>query len=223
LQPEELIWSIIGFILTVMVLSYLIGDNPLFRFTVHLLIGAGAGYLVVIVIYQVFYTRVALPLLTGSNLIRGLTIIPIVLGLLVFAKLSRRLSRIGNISIAFILGAGTAVVIGGVILGTLIPQTIATFSLFTMNRSSSTVLGRFLEGVFILLGTVTTLGMFLYGTRSASGKTTGLPIWQKTLIKVGQTFLMITMGALFAGLYTAAITALVDRVMSFWHLLTGIF
>jgi predicted membrane protein len=39
----DLIWGIIGFLLSILVFSYLIGDNPLFRFAIHLFIGVSAG------------------------------------------------------------------------------------------------------------------------------------------------------------------------------------
>ena len=41
---DALIGPIVAMLLTVMVLSYLIGDNPLFRIASHLFIGVAAGY-----------------------------------------------------------------------------------------------------------------------------------------------------------------------------------
>ena len=36
--------SLTGFIFTVLILSYLLGDNPLFRVGIHLFIGISVGY-----------------------------------------------------------------------------------------------------------------------------------------------------------------------------------
>ena len=38
------IGALFGFILTLVVFSYLIGDNPVFRLTLHLFIGVSAGF-----------------------------------------------------------------------------------------------------------------------------------------------------------------------------------
>jgi predicted membrane protein len=43
-QLADPIGAIIGFILTIMVLSYIIGDNALFRLAIHIFIGAASGY-----------------------------------------------------------------------------------------------------------------------------------------------------------------------------------
>ncbi len=40
----EIISALVGFLLTLMVFSYLIGDNPLFRIAVYLFIGVSSGY-----------------------------------------------------------------------------------------------------------------------------------------------------------------------------------
>ena len=33
----------LGFVLTLMIYSYLLGDNPLYRLAVHVMVGAGLG------------------------------------------------------------------------------------------------------------------------------------------------------------------------------------
>ncbi|MEN4099916.1 MAG: hypothetical protein ROW52_08335, partial [Anaerolineaceae bacterium] len=63
MQPADLIWTIVGFILTLMVFSYLFGDNPLFRLTTYLFIGVTAGFSAVMVIYHVLMPRLLFPLL----------------------------------------------------------------------------------------------------------------------------------------------------------------
>jgi len=79
------IWTAVGFLLTVCVLSYLFGDNPLFRLATSLFVGVAAGYAAVLLIYQVLLPRLVLPLLQGSLAERGLLVIPLALsGLLLF-------------------------------------------------------------------------------------------------------------------------------------------
>jgi hypothetical protein len=49
MQPVDLIWTIVGFILTLMVFSYLFGDNPLFRLVTYLFVGVSAGFAAVMI------------------------------------------------------------------------------------------------------------------------------------------------------------------------------
>ena len=51
----DLIWAMVGFVLSLMIFSYLVGDNPLFRFAASLFIGVTAGYAAVILLYQVIF------------------------------------------------------------------------------------------------------------------------------------------------------------------------
>ena len=107
------IWMIVAFLLTLLVFSYLLGDNLLFRLTAYLFVGVSAGVLAVMVIDQVLVPRLFNVFLSG-NLKEILLVLPaLVLGLLLFFKLSPRLSWIGNLSMAYLVGAGAAVIIGG--------------------------------------------------------------------------------------------------------------
>ena len=67
IPPNEIVWAIIGFCLSLCIFSYLIGDNPLFRFAVHLFIGVSAGVVTITVLYQVLYPKLLLPLLSGGS------------------------------------------------------------------------------------------------------------------------------------------------------------
>jgi len=70
----ELIWSVIGFLLTVMIFSYILGDNPVFRLAAYLFVGVTAGYVNITVIDQVLFPQLVQPLLNGQIL----TIIPLI-------------------------------------------------------------------------------------------------------------------------------------------------
>ena len=49
----EIISALVGFLLTLMVFSYLIGDNPLFRIAVYLFIGVSSGYAATVIVHYV--------------------------------------------------------------------------------------------------------------------------------------------------------------------------
>ena len=51
----DYIWTLVGFFLTLLVFSYLFGDNPLFRIVTYLFIGVSAGYTAAIILYYVLF------------------------------------------------------------------------------------------------------------------------------------------------------------------------
>jgi len=207
----NLITGGISFLLTVMVLTYLIGDNPVFRVAVYLFIGISAGYVAAVAWHQVLYPLLVVPLLAGSMADRLLALIPLILGLLLLFKLSPRTARLGNPSMAFLVGVGAAVVIGGAVMGTIIPQTWASMNAFNLANAGQSWPKQLLEGVVMLIGTLTTLVYFHYGAKATTsgpqrGKLINILAW------VGQVFIAITFGVVFSGVFVAALTALIERL-----------
>lgn len=211
----DLVTGLISFLLTLMVLSYLIGDNPAFRLAIYLFIGVSAGYAAAVAWNQVLLPRLFRPLF-GGGWTNFAFLVPLVLGVLMFMKLSPRTARLGNPSLALIVGVGAAVAIGGAVLGTLFPQTEAvvnSFALPSLSGGWPRWLGALGEALIMLLGTVSTLIYFQFSAKATPGgpkrgKFTSLFGW------VGQAFVAITFGVLFAGALAAAVTALIER-MSF--------
>ncbi|HEY5269683.1 MAG TPA: hypothetical protein VII97_05060 [Anaerolineales bacterium] len=201
----------ISFLLTVMVLTYLIGDNPAFRVAVYIFIGVSAGYAAAVAWHQVLYPRLVLPLLAGSLAERLLAFIPLVLGLLLLFKLTPRRANLGSPSMAFLVGVGAAVAIGGAVMGTLFPQIRASMNALNLSSAGQYWLERLSEGVVMLIGTITTLVYFHYGAKATiSGPDRGKLI--QGLGWVGQIFIAITFGLLFSGVFVAAMTALIERL-----------
>ena len=217
---HDLVTGLLSFLLTLMILSYLIGDNPAFRVAVYIFVGVSAGYAAAVAWWQVIYPKVLLPLLTGSLIERLLALVPLVLGFLLLMKLSQRTAWMGNVSVAFLVGVGAAVAVGGAVMGTLIPQTQASYTVFNLTGGGS-LLARLFFGVIMLVGTITTLVYFHFGARATAGgpQRSKLVIW---LGWIGQVFIAITLGVLFAGVFAAAMTALIERMNSIWYFLTSV-
>ena len=208
----EFIWTIAAFVLTLMVLSYLIGDNLLFRLAAYVFVGVAAGLVAVMVIYQVILPRMVWPLIYGTNEERLLALVPAVLGVFLLFKLSRRLGRLGNAPMAYIAGAGAAIIIGGAVYGTIIGQGSAAVNTLQFAPGSG-YLGRLGEGFIILLGTLTSLAYFHFSTRAGvtqPGRRSGV---MQAVSGVGQVFISITLGAVYAGVLLAALSALVERIL----------
>jgi len=209
----DLIWTFVSFFLTLIVFSYLIGDNPAFRVVSYLFVGIVAGYAAVVLIFQVLLPHLIIPLITAPLLQKLLLLVPLLLGLLLLGKLSPKTTYLGNFSMAYLVGAGAAAAIGGAVTGTLFPQFWATIAPFDL-RAAANPLGSLIEGVFILVGAVCSLAYFHFGAHSRQANR---PAKRHPLVEaaatIGQVFIGITLGALFAGVFSAALTALIERVI----------
>ena len=206
----NLIAGVIAFLFTLMVLSYLIGDNPLFRVAVYIFVGVSAGYVAAVAWWQVLWPNVVVRVLTGTPMQRALLAVPILLSGLLLMKAWPPLARLGMPAMGLLVGAGAAVAIGGAVNGTLIPQVGATIGLFDPQKFTS--IYTLINALVVLAGVVTSLVYFHFGARV----TPEGAVRRFTLIEVvafiGSIFVAITLGALFAGIYAAALTALIERL-----------
>lgn len=219
-MPVDFIWTAVGFLLTLMVLSYIFGDNVLFRLATYLFVGASAGYVALILVVQVLVPKLFMPLLTGSPQERIIALVPLILGILLLLKVFPRLARLGNISMAYLVGVSAAVMVGGVVIGSLLPQVTATINLFDLRAGAASGTDpalQLVDAVFILVGTITTLMFFYFGAKAKPNQPPQRSKWVETLAKIGQVFIGITLGALFAGVYSAALAALIERVATLWN------
>jgi hypothetical protein len=211
-MPTDLIWTIVSLILTLMIFSYLLGDNPLFRIATAIFVGVAAGYVATMLFYQVILPRLVWPAMTGSIV---QVLVPIVLSLLLVAKLFQRLSSLGNVSMGYLVGVAAAVVIGGAVLGTLFGQSKASIDMFDLQAAVTSPQGPILPllgAAFILVGTLCTLAYFNFGAVARPNQPPHRSPMIELLARIGQIFIAITLGALFAGIFAASITALIERL-----------
>jgi hypothetical protein len=197
---------IIGAVLTLFVLTYLIGDNLFFRLTVYVLIGASAAYASVVVIFDVLIPRIqaaseqAAAQNFGPLVITG---VGLILGAMLLFKVSPRLAWIGNLPVGYLVGVGAATVLGGAIIGTLGPQIVAT------GAPATSPSGGAADGwlnLMVVIGTCITLLSFGYYRTQRNAALQAVNI-------VGRRFfLMVALGATFALVFMASVTLLFDRL-----------
>lgn len=208
----DLVGALLGFVFTILVFTYLLGDNFLFRLTIHIFIGVAAAFVAVVALYNVILYQLIFPLYL-SPLTALPLLVPLLLGLwLLITKSSARLSKLGNPVMAFLVGAGAATAIGGGVLGTLFPQTTASMNLFANYTGEISFLAFAARGILILVGIVATLAFFHFGARASGNQPPQRQPWIEGLAQVGQYFIAITFGVLFAGVYAAALTAFIERL-----------
>jgi CBS domain containing-hemolysin-like protein len=215
---QAFLWGLVGFLLTVMVLSYLIGDNFFFRLASALFVGLTAGYSAVLILDQILGPHLWNPLISGSWPTRLLTLVPLILiGLLALSQFSR-FTKLGTIPLAFLGGLVAALTIGGAVFGTLVPQAEAVINRFDLElwrggKASAWV--QIVEALIMLLGTVTTLSYFHFSRRKPTTPGEKLSERPKIMVglgKMGQVFIGITLGAIFAGVFSTALFALINRI-----------
>ncbi len=239
MDTADLIASFVASVLTIMVLSYLIGDNPLFKLAMHLLIGVAAGYVGAVAVHNVLIPGLIEPILEAG--LPGLAdpqlivtvIVPLILVVLLFLKVAPSTARYGTVSMVLLVGVGAAVIVGGAITGTLIPLT--SDSMDTLNPSAVNQLTgesgieRLLNVIIVLIGTLTTLFYFRFTVRKTDVETpfaivVGARIpGPLTIFKgIGKGFIAITFGVMYAGAVAATLIVLAERVQFIWDTVTGV-
>jgi len=212
---SNLIWAVIGFTLTVLVLSYLAGDNLLFRFVIYAFVGMSAAYVALIVVTQVLWPQVVIVIINGSLQNQVVGLVGLVLGILLCGKLVPRLAKLGNIPMGYLVGVGAAIAIGGGVVGTVIPQVLSSVDISWLHSNHGDKLffwSPLLNGIVILAGTITTLSYFHYGAKKNKDGKIRRGFIIEALSWIGKAFIAITLGAIFAGVFSASLSALVERI-----------
>jgi len=215
---SEFVWGLVGLLLTVMILSYLIGDNFLFRLASAIFIGLTAGYIAVLIIKDILVPYLWEPLIIGGLTARLWALVPLVLIVLLGLSQFSRFSKLGTLPLAFLAGLVAALTIGGAVFGTIIPQAgaiINGFDLIRLQAVEGDAWIQIVDALIMFVGTVTTLSYFHFGGRSTSqpqNDTSKRPKVLEGLSNVGQVFIGITLGAIFTGVFSSALFALINRI-----------
>lgn len=189
---------LVGFLLTIAVLSFVIKDNPAYRVAVHILIGVSAGYAVVVVIRDVFSPL--FDTLFGEPTVGNLFwILPLILALILLTKAFPRTAWIGNISMAAIIGIGTAVALVGAISGSLIPQINVRYE-------------KPIIGLLVAILTILTLAYFFFAAQFNDEGEVVLPRWYPFVANAGRVVITIALAGVFAGILSTSLVLVSQRV-----------
>ena len=215
MNPMDIVLGAIGVALSVMIFSYLLGDNFFFRLALYILVGVSSGYAAAVLITKVILPRLVEPLKQTGTAVFWLGLVPLGLCLLLILMLIPRTAKAGTLPLAFLAGAGAAISIAGIARGTLAPQLLAVVNRFSpelLRENAGADWGGIVEAVFILLGVISVLFYFHHHQRSTSAGAQR-PLFVEGLSNVGQIFLGISFGMLFVGFYSAALNALIARML----------
>jgi hypothetical protein len=197
-------------LMTVMILSYLVGDNPIFRIAVNIFVGVAAGYVAAVAWWQVLLPRLILPLTSASPSDRAMLAVPLLLSGMLLMKAWPPLSKLGEPALGLLVGVAASVAIAGAVRGTLLPQLSATLDDFTASRIAS--VDGLLNAGLVLLGLLTSLIYFQFSAGVRKDGSTGRSRLIEFIAILGGAFIAITLGVVFAGVYSASLTALIERL-----------
>jgi hypothetical protein len=216
----DLIGMLVSFVLTFLVLLYVIEDNALFRLAIYIFIGAAAGYAGAVAIKDVL-----LPRLFGLEESQMLLVILWILLLLM--KITPKTARFGNPAAGLLVGVGAAIAVGGAIQGTLVPQVTSSGDIFSprlmQTAGFGAAMGYMLQGIVVLVGTIASLAYFHFGAKPAPNQIPSRNKVIEVISKVGEVFIAITFGVIFAGIYSAALTALIERLSFLIETISNLF
>jgi hypothetical protein len=210
----ELLTNLIMVILTLFVLSRIFGDNPAFRMVQYLFVGVSLGYGFIVLYYQVLVPTVLDIINNLDDPVQILWLsLPFLLLLFFIPRIMRRQtgSWLANIPLGVIFGVGVALAFVGALVGTLLPQMLATIT-----PAGNTPL-QLLGTVVLALGVIATLSYFHFtvpGNR-------GLHTLMRGSGQVGRWLLMVAFGFFFASALITYLTALSERFDFFIGLVRG--
>ena len=198
-------------ILTLAIYSFLYRDNPIYRFAESLLIGISVGFLLVTTFDTTLIPKAFEPVGGGfisifesggfGSIFTFLwLLLPVVLGLLMFARFATRFAWISRIALALYIGFGAGASIPANMQSYILSQVDATIRPFLHIGSFWTLL----NALIILVGLISTLFYFFFSKehKGAFGAVT----------KVGTYYLMIFFGATFGYTVMARISLLIGRL-----------
>lgn len=200
------IW--IAALLTLAIYSFLYKDNPAYRIAESLLVGISVGFLLVITFDTTLIPKAVDPLVSNfSGIINGgkfldflFVLIPVILGLLMFARFVPRFAWLSRIALALYIGFGAGASIPANMQSLILKQIEATIRPFL---SINSVWGMF-NAIVILIGLISTICYFFF-SKAHTGNF-------GRVAKLGTYFLMIFFGATFGYTVMARISLLIGRL-----------
>lgn len=214
MSTVDLLLLLAGLVLSLMVFSYLLGDTLLFGIAMYTLVGVTAGFTFLVLLQKVILPMAIYPLSTFPQTSALLALVPLVLSLLLVWLLFKKSSKLSGIPLGFLGGVVAATLIVGVTRGTLVPQLLNIVNAFDPNKMSSAGLPNWIaifEAFMMLVGVLAVL--FVSHHRKNKVKQDAFShSWLDGLSGFGQMFIGITFGAIFVGLFSTGLVALIAYI-----------
>ena len=212
--------TVISFVLTLMVFSYVLGDIPLvrnlYRIAVYIFVGMAAAFTTIVTFEGVilpYLQDIQNPVTSWTPLGNTADIFifftAVLFGLLLLLKPIARLSWLTNSVFAVVIVVGSAVAVIGALTGTLFPL-VRTSTTIPADTTSNPV--SLLNVAVIFLGTVTSLIYFQYQAKQDDSGYIYQGRFVRRLSWVGKVFIVTTLGAIYATAMLTSLTILTERI-----------
>lgn len=186
--------------LTIFLFSFLYKDNPFFKVTEHLYLGAGMGWVFQTVLFQTWIPKVWDPLTKAGDYS---VLIPAILGLSLVTQFFPRISWVSRYGFTFIMGYGSGLVIPLTISTDLLKQIGGTMAPFMVSEITRANIGSLINGSIIAIGFICVLFYFFFSVEHKGAI--------KKASNVGIYFLMLYFGAAFGNTVMGRFSLLYGR------------
>ncbi|RIL08855.1 MAG: hypothetical protein DCC75_07895 [Proteobacteria bacterium] len=232
LTSWDLATVLVGGVATLAIFSFLIKENPFYRFFEHLFIGIAAGWGIIATAKNFLWPKILVPMLsldrvqypdgTWSHEYNPLYLIylaPMAFGLLYYFVYSRKFGWLAKLVIGFSLGASGGLAFEG-FFNQVLPQLSSSFKpLVVMNEGSFDAVSSFNNIVFaVTLLSVMYYFFFSFQRRSAAAE---------RFSYCGRWLMMVCFGAYFGSTVMARLALTVERLQflidEWWPAVTMVF
>jgi hypothetical protein len=210
-MDANLIGGIVAGLLTLMVFSYLLGANPLWRIAQSLLVGVSVGYVSLVILTQVVGPHVAgiiRPPEGAAPADRWLAMVPVALGLLLLLRIAYPGAWPSSFGLNLVVVVGASLAFGGALAGVIVPQALDTMRLINFYDTSAAGIAAIAGNIVLVLGVICALAYFAFGARANGVRPA--PVAQLSV--VGRWVLVLAFGAILGSLATTFYVALIERL-----------
>lgn len=182
---------------TILLISVIYKDNPLYRFAENTYVGLFAGYLVVIQWFNYIRPSAQTHLIQGG---KWWYIFPIVIGLLIYTRYIKPVAWLSRYNICFMLGIGSGYILSTYFKPLFVDQIAATFlPLWVAGDWWKSV-----SNIIYVFGVVTSLIYFLFSLEKKG--------FQGKVSSAGRWVMMIAFGAAFGNTVMARVSLFLGRM-----------
>lgn len=190
--------TLVSFTLTLLIFSYLLRDNLLYRLVIYAYIGITSAFVVITLLENVIATYLSSP--SDSVLL----LVAFVLVTLLALRAVPGLRAIGLLPLSFLIAVGAAVAVTGAVAGTILP--LAT----TVVVPGADVL----NSAVLFIGVITTLLYFQYGARRRADGTPQRTLLVRGVGAIGEAFIVVMMGATYGAIIISSLSVFTGQLSS---------
>ena len=210
-MDATLIGGVVASLLTLMIFSYLLGANPLWRIAQSLLVGVSVGYVSLVVLTQVVAPQVAKiiqPAAGATPTDSLLAAVPVALGVLLLLRVAYPGAWPASFGLNMVVVVGASLALGGALAGAIVPQTLDTMRLLDFTKLDTAGIAALAGNIVLVIGVVCALAYFAFGARVDGSRLAPA----RQLSVVGRWVLVLAFGAILGSLATTFYSALIERL-----------